>query len=392
MKAEKGLVSIIIPAFNQGHYLREAVQSCLSQTYPFFEILIIDDGSTDNTAEVAKSFSDSRVKYIFQENRGLPAARNTGIRNSQGEYLTFLDSDDCFLSRKLELLLDKMKQNPSLGFVAGRAILIDQNGDIIPREFETILPSPIQKLTLGNPFHVGSVLVKKEWQERIGYFDESLRSYEDWDFWLRLAIAGCPMKVIPEPVSKYRFHTGQMTRKGVQMTNANMAVLEKLFSTAGLSDDWERMKPLAYAHAHLRATAHGYLSSDFSFAHFHLRKALSLDPTLAEDNYKELKNIFAGWTELPKTDQPIAFLSTIYQNLPEELDDLQKEHNLIIGRAALNEAFQAYHNKNFSKARKLVWKAFFTYPPLFKNFGAFTVLIKSILKSPVPLINSNTKE
>ncbi|GAP10770.1 glycosyltransferase [Bellilinea caldifistulae] len=386
------LVTIIIPAYNQGYYLGEAIQSCLNQTYPNIEIIVVDDGSTDNTQEVAHSYNNPKIKYLYKQNGGLSSARNAGIRAASGEYLSFLDSDDMFLPPKIELLMDKFKANPELGFVAGHALLIDQRGKVIPKKFETFLPSPIQNLILGNPFHVGSVMIKKEWQEKIGYFDETLRSYEDWDYWLRLAIEGCNMEVVPVAVSKYRFHTGQMTRNGEQMTTANLAVLEKTFTNPNLSQEWQKMKPKAYAHAHLRAAAHGFLSSDFRFAHEHIRMALKLDPTLSEEGYLRLRNIFSGWTDLPKTEDPVSFLERIYKNLPEELSDLKKESRQIIGMAALNQAFIYYHNHNYSKARKSAWKALFTLPTLYKNFGAFTVLVKSVLKSPVPLLNSQIED
>ncbi len=386
------LVSIIIPAYNQAQYLGEAIQSCLNQTYPNIEIIIVDDGSTDNTREVALALKDARIKYLHKSNGGLSSARNAGIRAASGEYLSFLDSDDMFLPEKIRLLMGKIKTEPHLGFVAGHALLIDQQGKIIPKKFETFLPSPIQNLILGNPFHVGSVIVKKEWQEKIGYFDENLRSYEDWDFWLRLAIAGCHMEVVPVAVSLYRFHTGQMTRNGEQMTKANLAVLEKTYANPHLSQEWQEMKPKAYAHAHLRAAAHGYLSSDFRFAQHHLRTALKLDPTLSENRYSKLRNTFSGWTELPKTDDSVSFLERIYQNLPEELSDLSKDYRQIIGAAALNQAFIYYHHKNYPKARKSAWKALITLPSLYRNYGALSVLVKSVLKSPVPVINSHTKE
>lgn len=389
---KNNLVSIIIPAYNQGRYLGEAIQSCLDQTYSDIEIIVVDDGSTDNTREVVKSFNNRKIQYIYKQNGGLSSARNVGIRASTGEFITFLDSDDAFLPEKSTILVDKMNENPHLGFVAGHALLIDQRGIVIPNKFETCLPCPIQNLILGNPFHVGSVLIKRTWQEKIGFFDEKLRSYEDWDFWLRLAFAGCPMDVIPRPVSKYRFHTGQMTRNGEQMTKANLAVLEKFFSYPDLTEDWQKMRSPAYAHAHLRAAAHGYLSSDFNFAQEHLRKALTLDPALVEDNYQRIKNIFSGWTELPKTDDAISFLERIYKNLPDELIGLQKEYRHIIGTAALNQAFAYYHYKNYPKARRSAWKALFTLPSLYKNFGAFTVLVKSVLKSPVPFINPHLEE
>lgn len=387
-----GLVSVIIPAYNQGHYLGEAIQSCLDQTYPNIEIIVVDDGSTDNTGEIAQSYKDPKIKYIQKQNGGLSSARNAGIQAASGEYLTFLDSDDTFLPEKISLLLDRLMTNLHLGFVAGHALLIDQRGKTIPKKFETHLPSPIQNLILGNPFHVGSVMVRKECQEKIGYFDETLRSYEDWDFWLRLAIAGCPMDVIPVPVSRYRFHTGQMTRNGEQMTKANLAVLDKTFTNPNLSREWQILKPKAYSHAHLRAAAHGYLSSDFRFAQDHLRMALSLDPTLSDNGYIHLRNIFSGWTDLPKTEDSIAFLERIYKNLPEELNELKKDYRQVIGMAALNQAFIYYHHKNYSKARRSAWKALFTLPTLYKNFGAFTVLLKSLLKSPVPLVNSHIED
>lgn len=385
---KRNLASIIIPAYNQGHYLFSAIQSCLEQTYPEFEIIVVDDGSTDNTRQVVESFDHPAITYVYQSNKGLSGARNTGIRHSSGEFLTFLDSDDEFLPEKLTLLIGKMHDNPDLGFIAGQAMLIDQNGKSIPNTFESQLPTPISQLALGNPFHVGSVLIRRAWQEKIGFFDEALRSYEDWDFWLRLALAGCPMTVIPTPVSLYRFHTAQMTRNGIQMTNANMAVLEKIFSQNNLAADWVAIKPLAYSHAHLRATAHGFLASDFSWAHKHLRQAIQLNPELLENKGEKLKQLFSAWTNLPKTNDTISFLDRIYSNLPDELAFLAQNRRQLIADAALQKAFREYHRKNFPAARSAAWKAFWLQPGLFRNYGAFSILIKSVLKSPVPVINS----
>ena len=191
--------------------------------------MVVDDGSTDDTARVASSFADARVRYVFQDNRGLSAARNTGIRHARGSFLTFLDSDDLFLPEKLSLLLGRFEKDAALGFVAGQAVLIDEHGRPIGEIFDRGLPEDTSALLLGNPLHVGSVLLRREWQERVGFFDESLRSYEDWDLWLRLAKAGCPMGWVARPVSLYRFHRAQMTRLGDQMTTATFAVLEKIF-------------------------------------------------------------------------------------------------------------------------------------------------------------------
>ena len=122
-----------------------------------------------------------RVRYVYQENGGLSAARNTGIRHAAGLYLTYLDSDDLFLPKKLELLVGALESQPEPGLVAGQAVLIDENSQPMGEVFETALPDDPTQLLLGNPLHVGSVLLRREWQDRVGFFDESLRSYEDWE-------------------------------------------------------------------------------------------------------------------------------------------------------------------------------------------------------------------
>src|SRR4030095_11695480 len=134
-------VSVIIPAYNQSRYLGQAIRSVLAQTYASFEIIVVDAGSTAATRKVAPAFADARVRYVHQANRGLSAARNTGIRRARGELLTFLDSDDLFLEHKLETLVGALEKNPALGLVAGGAILIDEHGELVGEVFDEGLPA-----------------------------------------------------------------------------------------------------------------------------------------------------------------------------------------------------------------------------------------------------------
>ena len=259
-------VSVIVPAYNQGRYLGDAIRSALAQTYRDLEVLVVDDGSTDDTRAVTRSFADPRVRYIHQANRGLSAARNTGIREASGEFLTFLDSDDQFLPEKLDLLLAAFDRNPALGFAAGEAVLIDEHGELMGEVFDRPLPADPSELLLANPLHVGSVLLRRSWQDRVGPFDESLRSYEDWDMWLRLARAGCPMAWVARPVSRYRFHGAQMTRIGSQMTAATFAVLDKTFRAPDVPASWLARRDEAYSRGFLRAAAQAYHAADFARA------------------------------------------------------------------------------------------------------------------------------
>ncbi len=371
------LVSVIIPAYNQEHFIEEAVQSALMQTYANVEVIVIDDGSSDDTREKIAALTDTRIRYYWQQNKGLSAARNTGIRLARGEFLTFLDSDDRFLPEKIARLCRVMIDNPHLGFTAGQAILIDENGRRIPRKFESVLPARPQDLLLGNPFHVGSVLLRKDWQEKTGFFDENLRSYEDWDYWLRLSLAGCPMEVISEPVSEYRFHTAQMTRNGQQMTAATMAVLEKTFARFDLPTEWAQMKASAYANAYLRAAAHHYLALDFSSAREHLIKAIDLNPDLARNGAAALAAKIAGWSDLPKSDDPIQFIDSIYSNLPEELSDLKGNRQTAVARIAVQTAFETFQSGDFLRARKAAIKAIQNNPVYLFNRGIIAILMKS---------------
>ena len=378
MMTESGLVSIIIPAYNQGHYLGKAIQSGLDQTYPHHEVIVVDDGSQDNTAQVARGYSDPRVRYAYQENHGLSGARNTGMRLAKGEYLTFLDSDDGFLPDKLALLVAELEAHPQTGFTAGQALLIDEHGQRIGRSFDSRLPERPEELLLGNPFHVGSVMLRRSWQEKTGFFDEGLRSYEDWDYWLRLAVLKCPMRVIEKPVSLYRFHTAQMTRNGAQMTAASMAVLAKLFARPDLPPEWQALKSRAYSQAYLRATAHGFLASDYPLAHANLKKAIEFNPDLVENDAAALSRQFSAWIELPKTRDGLSFLENIYNHLPEDLAFLRRNRRRALSQAAVKWAFEAYQAGDYRNSRKAAWRAICYRPAWLGNRGVFSLFFKSL--------------
>lgn len=379
------LVSVIIPAYNQAHYLGQAVQSALAQTRPDLEVLIVDDGSTDTTAAVARAFGDERVRYLHQANRGLSGARNTGLRQARGAFLTFLDADDAFLPDKLAVLLAEFERGPDLGLLAGQAIPIDQHGQRVGRLFDRGLPDDVSQLALGNPLHVGSVLLRRAWQERVGEFDENLRSYEDWDLWLRLARAGCPMRFVAQPVSLYRFHPAQMTRDGRQMTTANFAVLDKVFHDPHLPEPWQARRAEAYSQAYLRSAAHAYLVQDFNQAQAHLAQAVELNPHLLADNGRLLARHFAAWIELPKTSDPLTFLENIYQNLPRSLAALKQRYHQEVGQAARQLAFAAHQQGQFAQARRLLWRAVRHQPGSLANRGVLSILFKSYFSRPVVL-------
>jgi glycosyltransferase involved in cell wall biosynthesis len=371
-------VSVIIPAYNQGVYLGKAVQSVLDQTYPDFDIVIVDDGSTDDTADIARGFKDQRIRYIYQENRGLSAARNTGIQNSDGELLTFLDSDDLFFPDKLEVLVAELNHHPEVGFVAGQAVLIDENGNPLGEVFNTPLPEDPARLLLWNPLHVCSVMVRRLWIDRVGLFDERFRAYEDWDMWLRLARAGCPMRWTPHPVSMYRFHTHQMTQDRERMTTATFAVLAKVFSDPTLPEHWKNLKDLAYANAYLRAAIQAYRMGDIQEGRRALGEAVRLDPDLCANDAKELARRLSALADSPKIHDKLSFLEQVYQHLPDSLLTLERRKRADLGQFAVDQGFAAYQRGNWALARRYLLQAIKYQPRYLMNRGVLAILLRSM--------------
>lgn len=372
-------VSIIIPAYNQGRYLGAAVRSALAQTWPDYEIIIIDDGSTDNTPEVIAGFTDPRIRCVRQENRGLSAARNAGLRHAVGELVSFLDSDDLFLPDKLSALIGALRAQPDVGLIAGQAIVIDEHGQPTGRVFNTPPPQDGAQLLIWNPLHVGSVLARRVWLDRAGPFDETLRSYEDWDMWLRLARAGCRFGWVDQPVSLYRFHRGQMTRNAAQMTRATFAVLDKVFGDPGLPPDWAALRERAYAHAHLRAAAQASQAGDFDGARAALDQAVRLDPALLADNASPIARRLAAWADDPRTPDPIAYLEAVYAHLPDSLAALRRRRRTILAQAAAQRAFESFARGDLAQARALLWRSLRHRPVWLANRGAWAILLRAAL-------------
>jgi len=373
-------ISVIIPAYNQAHYLAEAINSVLRQSFQDFEIIIVDDGSTDNTPQVATSFlGDPRIHYTCQKNAGLSAARNTGLKQATGRFVTFLDSDDHFLPEKFAALLAEFNARPELGLVSGRAIFIDAAGRRLPHTVAGQWPSTPAGLLLGNPVHVGSVLLRREWLDRVDPFDENLRACEDWDMWLRLALVGCQFGHVDQSVSLYRIHGDQMTRESDRMRTAMLTVLGKITENPDLPADWHAQTKAAYAAAYVRSAARFYHAAEFDRARQDLAEAVSLDPTLLDDGAGLLWNQLVGWANAPTCTNPLGYLERVYANLPDALDNLRRQRRTNLGETAANLAFESYQQGNRNRTRALMWRALYYQPSLLTNRGALSVLAQSYL-------------
>jgi glycosyltransferase involved in cell wall biosynthesis len=180
-------VSVIIPTYNREKFIGRAIESVLAQTYKNFEIVVVDDGSTDNTRKALEPF-DGKIKYIYQENGGSSSARNRGLQESTGEYIAFLDSDDTWTPNKLAVQLDILDKNKHTGIVYSKMLMFNEKGERIGtkpddpsgRNFEELIE-------ISGDIPTSSVLTRRECFDKAGLFDENLPTMQDFDMWLRIS-------------------------------------------------------------------------------------------------------------------------------------------------------------------------------------------------------------
>jgi glycosyltransferase involved in cell wall biosynthesis len=228
-------VSVIIPAYNAMQYLPETLDSVLLQTYTNYEIIIVNDGSSDSIVEWAPQYKDSRIRLITQVNQGVSAARNKGIENSTGEYIAFLDADDLWAPEYLEKQVNYLDNYPHVGVTYTWTKLIDEDGNSINRVFASHASGMIWKKLLGNDvISTGSsAVVRRQCVNKVGGFDIQLAHAEDLDFWLRIA-KEYEFAVIKEPLVSYRQHPYNVTKNREKMMRGLQTVYERAFTAAPL--------------------------------------------------------------------------------------------------------------------------------------------------------------
>ncbi len=240
-------VSVIIPTYNRAKVLPRAINSVLSQKHVFFELIIVDDGSTDETKNSLVQYG-KKIRYFYQDNKGVSAARNLGIKNSTGEYIAFLDSDDEWLPQKLKTQLDFFEANPDYLICQTEEIWIRGGVRVNPMKkhkkfggwiFEKCLP-----LCVISP---SAAMLHKKLFTEIGFFDESLPACEDYDLWLRIA-SRYKVGLIPKPyIKKYGGHSDQLSRSFTAIDRFRLRSLAKILNESFLTHEQARLAEKTFA-------------------------------------------------------------------------------------------------------------------------------------------------
>lgn len=223
-------VSVVIPCYNAMRFLPQTIDSVLEQTCQDFEIIIVDDGSTDSVKQWASTIEDERIHFVAQENQGVATARNTGLGRARGDYIAFLDADDLWHPSKLEKQVVALSENPEVGLVYTWVLLIDEVGFPLEKVWKISDEGNVwERLVEGNIIACGSVpLVRKSCVETVGLFEQFSFGCEDWDYWLRIA-ARYPFKVIKEILVYYRERPGSFSRPQEKLLSERLREMEESY-------------------------------------------------------------------------------------------------------------------------------------------------------------------
>jgi glycosyltransferase involved in cell wall biosynthesis len=244
-------VSVVIPTYNRAHYLPEALASALNQTLPVFEIIVVDDGSSDGTTQLMATYGD-KVRYLVQKNQGPSAARNFAMREARGNWIAFLDSDDLWEPGKNQLQTDFIRQHPYLEFVFGNlanfnAQQQDEQPEILDPEvhryFQTHggdLKDFYRQLLVCNPIPTSSAFFSRAAMERTGWLDETMRYCEDYDYWLRM-VPHTRVGFVDHILVRRRMHDANAIKAVVALGEGTLKAFRRQLQAAALADEFRQI-------------------------------------------------------------------------------------------------------------------------------------------------------
>lgn len=383
-------VSVIIPTHNTARHIAEAIESVLAQTYQDYEIIVVDDGSTDNTPEVIAPYRD-QIRYVWQASQERAVARNHGLHLAQGELIAFLDSDDIWLPDKLERQVAALDRYNQAVLVYGPAKIIDIEGQ--PSHFwgsaylcgepggEIEVNCPGREMLFGSPIMPSVVLARREALEQAGPFDTEVIPAEDWDMWLRLAQLGA-FVWLPQVLAYYRTPGSERERRrriSDPILARTVLVIQKM-ATAYPEKFPAVVRDQALASVYVDSALASYESGDTERGQKILTQAIQLDPTLAEpgpiffrleDYARRLLRDTGDETKV------IVFLSAVIHNLPSAVPASRSSARSILSRVHMADAFRAHTNGDKITLRQSLWFGVRYDPRWLLNRGVLSMLVRS---------------
>lgn len=348
--------SIIVPTYNRASFLADTISSVLKQTIDDIEIVIVDDGSTDNTRGVVSQFDDSRIKYIYQINQGRSAARNTGAMMATAEIIGFLDSDDCYFPDTVEkhlLTLADLRIGASIGGYE----IVDFRGRHITEHMPWL---NAMGLELEDWFRdcysmPGAMFVRKNWFEKIGGFQKDYEIAEDWGLFLQLSLAGCKMDWTKSLVCKYKVHSENSIHSIDQHLSGAMRAMEAVFSDDRLKPEQRALKEQTMSLLFVNFCRRYFWVNDMEKLELNFSRAISYNPNLSLDKKLDLIELLI---------RPPEHFVESNKNLRKQLQKLCDLKVITISPQEINVCYARMFMRNFYQLAKLK-ASFLTLLPKF---------------------------
>ena len=336
------LVSIVIPTYNQAEFLAQTIQSVLDQTYQNFEIIVVNDSSTDNTDEVIGQFDDPRLKYLIHEkNLMLSATRNTGLEASKGEIIFLLDADDLFHPEKLQAHIDFLETHPEIGVSYNARFELNHSSDTIREMWRPPLTVSLTDLILGFPFSPSDTVVRREWAFEVGLFDPAVGTAEDTDFPCRLALAGCQFAGIDRALNYRRYHTGRGRKNLTGRLNDVWRVLDAIFADPRCPENVRAIRHTAIKHHLMVIVSLALIQNETELAQKYVRELVERDPSVLDGNPCELVDFLLSECIADDSVDHEALLKQVFAQLPKELSWLSSQYDWSVARGYLWKGIRA---------------------------------------------------
>jgi glycosyltransferase involved in cell wall biosynthesis len=386
------LVSVIIPTYNRAEYVIQAVKSALAQTYPNFEIIVVDDGSTDDTEGVLRSYT-GLIRYICQDNQGEGAARNTAIRASTGQYIALLDSDDVWLPDKLLLQMAFLRDHPEVGLVAGGAAILGRDGTeataqaLHLEQTETFVP--FEQVLFNSPLTASTVVVRRECLPNGRPFTEGLRFGADWEMCLRVALEH-HIGYVGHIVAYIRQHDGNVTSPlagqeqiDTRLSNRLRVIDSVLPRLPNEPSEIASLRARAEAREYAETAVPSYVNGSWRIGAERLASSIQLDPATWQGG-AELVDLIVHYANVVaehRCEQDAwNYLRALINSLPPALEDPAQLRGRVWANTHAALTFKYYDRRKFAEAVPHAVRAMVHDRRWLRNRGMLAILGRSLVR------------
>lgn len=383
-------VSIVMPCYNQAQYLAASIDSILGQTVADWELIVVDDGSTDGSMAALTRFTDPRIQVIGQANQERAQARNRALREARGEFVAFLDADDLWTPEYLEKQLANFDAQPELGLSRTFAYSIDASGHILglvghdtpatcsPREFLAAL------LVANRIVNPATVMVRAACLDTVGVFDPATIPAEDWDLWIRIGLR-YPMGTMPEPLAYYRHHDSYMPRR-LRPRGGDEPLIRIVEKSFAQIDDPEllQLRDKALGHAYWRTAWNCFALNEIDRAQSLLTTAHALDPDFFAPPHEAMVSSIAYLAEqlydvATPLHEALACIDNFFDHLPAWANPLLTLRRRARGQYCGVHVFREYERLNWREVRTAAPLAVRSQPRWLFNKGFRSIMARAYL-------------